>query len=728
MAYKIPNYSDATYSEQAEPDSVDFDILAAGHAIYGVKTGCAVSAQGTPDMTVAVAVGTVYIGGRPVAVTAGNVTITTADGSNPRIDLITVDTAGTKAAVAGTPSSNPVCPAIPASKTALAAVYVPSGVTAITSGMITDKRIFCRQLDRRFNVLDYGAVGDGTTDDTVAVAAAAAAAAVAFSCAYIPSGYTFKLTDTVTANAVGAGFVGDGYGSIIDFLPATLTKDCLVVGNASALTEGLLVKDIQIRSQAQVTGAGLKILNANSSNFENVWIRHGGTSAKVFRYGVYYDGGGKNDFRHIDIRGVEATNGVGLYRGSTLAPPAGESGCGHTFTSLYISHADPAVTWYPKAGIQIDNMDGGHFIGGEIMMTGTALLADNPVSFANSSFEGLIFDNRTPTNGIPNIALVYLHAGAATTALVGIDFAECLFALNTYSGSEFLKILADSTGSINTITCTNCQFSVAVGTAGVEIQKTSTGTVTNIRFASCNFRSTYAAHEILVGDGVGSFYVSDSYFGDHGGGATDAINFAAGTTAIDYNITDCQFVGVCEGITDNNTGAGTKVKRGNSPVTVNDLVVRSRYIAAYDTKSISGAADNSIGSTPNQLYFKLFSPSSSDQVIYNFGIPSTYSTSANAYIDWTPPDAGTGSAVWELYYASIATGANTTAAGIGLTAISSACGTAFALQRATLGTGLSVTAGQLYKMSIRRLGAATADTYTSSANFSGFELKWSEAQ
>jgi hypothetical protein len=70
MAFRIPNYGDAAYADQAEPDSVDFDILAAGHAIYGVKTGCAVSAQGTPDMTVAVAAGTVYVGGRSRPVTS----------------------------------------------------------------------------------------------------------------------------------------------------------------------------------------------------------------------------------------------------------------------------------------------------------------------------------------------------------------------------------------------------------------------------------------------------------------------------------------------------------------------------------------------------------------------------------------------------------------------------------------------------------------------------------
>ena len=54
MSYGIPNEASAGFADQAEPDAVDFDILAAGFVCNGV-TDAAVTAQGTPDMTVAVA-------------------------------------------------------------------------------------------------------------------------------------------------------------------------------------------------------------------------------------------------------------------------------------------------------------------------------------------------------------------------------------------------------------------------------------------------------------------------------------------------------------------------------------------------------------------------------------------------------------------------------------------------------------------------------------------------
>lgn len=140
MAFIIPNEADAFNANQAEPDSVDFDILAAGIGGSGVLSGCAVTAQGSPDMTVAVAAGVIKVGAVVVAVTSGNVTIGTADGTNPRFDLITVNNSGTKACTAGTAAASPVFPAIPSNSVVLAAVYVPASDTTIATNQITDKR------------------------------------------------------------------------------------------------------------------------------------------------------------------------------------------------------------------------------------------------------------------------------------------------------------------------------------------------------------------------------------------------------------------------------------------------------------------------------------------------------------------------------------------------------------------------------------------------------------
>jgi hypothetical protein len=100
--FTIPNNGTVASNNQSIPMQADFDILSAAIQSDAVVVyGCAVTAQGAPNMTVAVAVGSVRIDGLIVAVAAGNVTITAAHASLPRIDLITVNTSGTKAAVAG---------------------------------------------------------------------------------------------------------------------------------------------------------------------------------------------------------------------------------------------------------------------------------------------------------------------------------------------------------------------------------------------------------------------------------------------------------------------------------------------------------------------------------------------------------------------------------------------------------------------------------------------------
>lgn len=142
MSFTIPNFPDATYADQAEPDARDFDVLVAALAQTLVDSGCGVTAQGTPDLTVAVAAGTVIVAGAPVAVAGGNLAIAAGNATNPRFDLIVVNNAGVKSVTAGTAAANAVFPAIPANSVVLAAVYMPANAATVTTGQIIDKRAF----------------------------------------------------------------------------------------------------------------------------------------------------------------------------------------------------------------------------------------------------------------------------------------------------------------------------------------------------------------------------------------------------------------------------------------------------------------------------------------------------------------------------------------------------------------------------------------------------------
>ncbi len=139
----LPNEADATFNDQAEPDAVDFEILLLGFRQTGVVSGCDVTQSSGSEMEIDVASGEALLAGVSVTVSAQpDETIATADGSNPRVDLVTVNSGGTVVVTAGTAAGNPVSPAIPANSVPLAFVYVPASDTTITDNQINDKRVF----------------------------------------------------------------------------------------------------------------------------------------------------------------------------------------------------------------------------------------------------------------------------------------------------------------------------------------------------------------------------------------------------------------------------------------------------------------------------------------------------------------------------------------------------------------------------------------------------------
>jgi hypothetical protein len=141
MAHTIPDNDVASATDQARWFQTDVDILAAGYGATGVISGCGVTQQGTPDMTVAVAAGTILAAGAQVAVASGNLTIGAAHATLKRLDLISASSVGTKTITAGTAATSPKPPALPAGNIGLAFVYIAPLATTIVTASITDKRV-----------------------------------------------------------------------------------------------------------------------------------------------------------------------------------------------------------------------------------------------------------------------------------------------------------------------------------------------------------------------------------------------------------------------------------------------------------------------------------------------------------------------------------------------------------------------------------------------------------
>lgn len=111
---------------------------------YGVNSGCAVSAQSTPNQTVSVSSGVIITPlGVPYSISSvSSFEATAADATNPRIDIVYVTSAGVVTYLAGTAAGSPTQPSTPANGTILAAISRPANDNTIATSDITDQRDF----------------------------------------------------------------------------------------------------------------------------------------------------------------------------------------------------------------------------------------------------------------------------------------------------------------------------------------------------------------------------------------------------------------------------------------------------------------------------------------------------------------------------------------------------------------------------------------------------------
>jgi hypothetical protein len=180
----VPNEDQASYKDQAELDTGDFAIIENVHQGYCVLSGGAVTAQGTPDGTVAVASGTAKVASASVTITAGNVSVISGS-ANPdgsiaqvasqvlaRFSLITINSAGQLGVLHGDEDSlspnndgSYVC-VFPdfSGVTVLASIFIPPTFTTVAPGQIGDKRIIKTDGDFVARILTPTALSTAVND------------------------------------------------------------------------------------------------------------------------------------------------------------------------------------------------------------------------------------------------------------------------------------------------------------------------------------------------------------------------------------------------------------------------------------------------------------------------------------------------------------------------------------------------------------------------------------
>lgn len=216
----IPNSGDTSYPDIAEPDAQDFEILLRGIAGTGVVSGCVVTA-GT-GLNVAVSSGTATLAGATVTVAGGTVgPLGAASTTLGRFDLIYATSAGAVTSLAGTASTNPVFPTVPANVIPLAVVYLPASspaVTQVTAAMINQKSV-------------PGNLGRGTFTDSAQILSSSAAST--------PQVITKPATNDLYLKSAS----GSPGGAVWAALPSSSTPAVQVAGQATlaATTSAIVV-------------------------------------------------------------------------------------------------------------------------------------------------------------------------------------------------------------------------------------------------------------------------------------------------------------------------------------------------------------------------------------------------------------------------------------------------------------------------------------------------------
>jgi hypothetical protein len=141
FGYTIPDKGEGINDAQSVLFQQCLEVLADSFQNF-VQSGCAVTPQGAPNMTVNVAAGTVYSVGARI-ITAGNaaLAIGAADATNARFDYVVITSGAVAAVRGGTPSAAPKPTNLSAGDVCIALIYIPANATSIGAANIYSRAV-----------------------------------------------------------------------------------------------------------------------------------------------------------------------------------------------------------------------------------------------------------------------------------------------------------------------------------------------------------------------------------------------------------------------------------------------------------------------------------------------------------------------------------------------------------------------------------------------------------
>lgn len=317
-----------------------------------------------------------------------------------------------------------------------------------------------------FNVLDYGAVGDGTTDDAVAIQSAVTAAASVNGCVYVPGGYTYLLGTSILLTAP-LTIRGDNWGSVLKLKAGTNIFAFVFNGGGTGATIfNICIRDLTIdgnngsQTASAGTGGGISAVGAVHCNFTNMRVRN---SAEV---GLWIQGQSSG----VTSLAVNAP-GTGYTSAPTVTISAPTSGIGTTAT------ATATVAGNVLIGFTITAAGSGYTVNPTVSMTGgggsggTASVGINSTYGHNNNVTDCLFDNGNAALGTSNGQGIRINS-SDENQMVGCDFE--------YNGNASAANPIHSWDMSGLNYWTSCNY--VNGGIGIKVESASKS-----RIVACNF-------------------------------------------------------------------------------------------------------------------------------------------------------------------------------------------------------------------------------------------------
>jgi hypothetical protein len=183
-------------------------------------------------------------------------------------------------------------------------ISLPPDANGVVATGSTTYRSFATRAADGINVKDYGARGDGSTDDTAAISAAFTAAASAKKDVYLPAGIYSVTCLTYTSASYTSQFSIYGEGRNLTNIKQTAAQVCpvLVIGDSAATNymANIWLRGITFTAFSNTSPSAVTSYNLVRSRFDDVLV----TGAAV----GYLQNGGISDTLNLDA----ISNGIGV--------------------------------------------------------------------------------------------------------------------------------------------------------------------------------------------------------------------------------------------------------------------------------------------------------------------------------------------------------------------------------------------------------------------------------